>query len=75
MDQEKSLSTEKKAKKKNTAEQDRIDVLEKRVEQLEYSIRMMAHFNGTNRVLDECKIDRWDPTKKHLKRALTRTAP
>jgi len=68
METEESLSTEKKAKKKSTA-QDSIKDLEKRIENLEYTIRMMAHFNGTNRVLDECKLDRWEPSKRHLKRA------
>ena len=68
METEESLSTEKKAKKKSIA-QDSIKDLEKRIEGLEYTIRMMAHFNGTNRVLDECKLDRWEPSKRHLKRA------
>ena len=68
MGTEESLSTEKKAKKKPTAPGN-IKELEKRIERLEYTIRMMAHFSGTNRVLDECKLDRWEPSKRHLKRA------
>jgi len=75
METEESLSTEKKAKKNSPARQkevdqlNKIDNLEERIEGLEYTIRMMAHFNGTNRVLDECKLDRWEPSKRHLKRA------
>ena len=68
METEESLSTDKKPKKKSTA-QGNIKELEERIERLEYTIRMMSHYNGTNRVLDECKLDRWEPSKRHLKRA------
>lgn len=45
------------------------DLIEEKLAKLEYVIRMTAHYNGTNRVLDECGFERWEPSKKHLKRA------
>jgi hypothetical protein len=46
----------------------KLEQLNAQVEKLEHTIRMMAHFNGTNRVLDECGLNRWEPSKSHMKK-------
>jgi hypothetical protein len=71
METEKSLSIEDKPKatKKKSTGADVITGLEERIAKLELTIRMMAHFNGTNRVLDKCGLERWEPSKKELRRA------
>jgi hypothetical protein len=71
METEKSLSTEDKPKatKKKSTGADAIIGLERKIENLELTVRMMAHFNGTNRVLDKCGLERWEPSKKELRRA------
>lgn len=60
METEKSSPT-KKAK-------DVIAVLEKRIERLEYTIAMMAHYTGTNKVILDCDLTPWEPEAKHLRR-------
>jgi hypothetical protein len=64
MAKDQSLSTDKPKKAQN-----KTDALEARIEKLELIVRMMAHFNGTNRVLDKCGLERWEPSKKELRRA------
>lgn len=53
---------------KTTTLEKRVDALEKRVDALEQCLAKVCHYTGSERVLDEFGIPRWEVKKRDMKR-------
>lgn len=58
--------SEEKQKRGPKPQADKMVEMQAQIDLLTRVVSMMGHYNGCNRVLDECGLGRWNPEKKHM---------